>query len=74
MLAGIRVIEMGQNVAGPHAAQILSDLGAEVIKVERPGGEEGRKLGPPFVGDDAATGNDDHAVTDRIDFFEDVRG
>lgn len=54
MLAGIRVIEMGQNVAGPHAAQILADLGAEVIKIERPGGEEGRKLGPPFVGDDPA--------------------
>lgn len=54
MLSGIRVIEMGQNVAGPHAAQILGDLGAEVIKIERPGGEEGRKLGPPFAGDDAA--------------------
>jgi formyl-CoA transferase len=54
MLVGIRVLEMGQNVAGPHAAQILGDLGAEVIKIERPGGEEGRKLGPPFAGDDAA--------------------
>lgn len=54
MLSGIRVIEMGQNVAGPYAAQILADLGAEVIKVERPGGEEGRKLGPPFAGSDPA--------------------
>lgn len=54
MLAGVRVIEMGQNVAGPHAAQILGDLGAEVIKVERPGGEDGRRLGPPFAGEDAA--------------------
>jgi crotonobetainyl-CoA:carnitine CoA-transferase CaiB-like acyl-CoA transferase len=54
MLQGVRVLEMGQNVAGPHAAQILGDLGAEVIKIERPGGEEGRKLGPPFAGDDAA--------------------
>lgn len=54
MLEGIRVLEMGQNVAGPHAAQILGDLGAEVIKIERPGGEEGRKLGPPFAGEDAA--------------------
>lgn len=54
MLAGVRVVEMGQNVAGPHAAQILADLGAEVIKVERPGGEEGRKLGPPFAGEDPA--------------------
>lgn len=54
MLAGVRVVEMGQNVAGPHAAQILGDLGAEVIKVERPGGEDGRRLGPPFAGEDAA--------------------
>jgi formyl-CoA transferase len=54
MLQGIRVLEMGQNVAGPHASQILGDLGAEVIKIERPGGEEGRKLGPPFAGEDAA--------------------
>ncbi|MES2903656.1 MAG: CoA transferase, partial [Pseudomonadota bacterium] len=54
MLAGLRVLELGQNVAGPHASQILADLGAEVIKIERPGGEEGRRLGPPFVGDDAA--------------------
>lgn len=54
MLSGVRIIEMGQNVAGPHAAQILSDLGAEVIKIERPGGEEGRRLGPPFVSDNPA--------------------
>ena len=54
MLAGIRVLEFGQNVAGPYGAAILGDLGAEVIKIEKPGGEEGRKLGPPFSGDDPA--------------------
>ena len=54
MLKGIRVLEFGQNVAAPYAASILADLGAEVIKVEKPGGEEGRKLGPPFSGDDPA--------------------
>jgi crotonobetainyl-CoA:carnitine CoA-transferase CaiB-like acyl-CoA transferase len=54
MLKGVRVLEMGQNVAGPHAGQILADLGADVTKIERPGGDEGRKLGPPFAGDDPA--------------------
>ena len=54
MLAGIRVLELGQNVAAPYASAILADLGAEVIKVEKPGGEEGRKLGPPFAGADPA--------------------
>ena len=54
MLAGIRVLELGQNVAAPYASSILADLGAEVIKIEKPGGEEGRKLGPPFSGADPA--------------------
>lgn len=54
MLAGIRVLELGQNVAAPYASSILADLGAEVVKVEKPGGEEGRKLGPPFAGADPA--------------------
>jgi crotonobetainyl-CoA:carnitine CoA-transferase CaiB-like acyl-CoA transferase len=54
MLTGIRVLEFGQNVAAPYGAAILGDLGAEVIKIEKPGGEEGRKLGPPVSGDDSA--------------------
>lgn len=54
MLSGIRVLELGQNVAAPYASSILADLGAEVIKIEKPGGEEGRKLGPPFAGADPA--------------------
>ena len=54
MLSGIRVLEFGQNVAGPYGASILCDLGAEVIKIEKPGGEDGRKLGPPFSGADPA--------------------
>lgn len=54
MLNGVRIIELGQNLAAPFGASILADLGAEVVKVEKPGGEEGRKLGPPFVGDDPA--------------------
>jgi crotonobetainyl-CoA:carnitine CoA-transferase CaiB-like acyl-CoA transferase len=54
MLSGIRVLELGQNVAAPYASSILADLGAEVVKVEKAGGEEGRKLGPPFAGADPA--------------------
>jgi len=49
-LEGIRVIEIGQNLAGPFAALILGRLGADVIKVERPTtGDDCRGWGPPFV-------------------------
>jgi len=54
-LAGIVVIELGHSVAAPYAGQILSDLGAEVIKVEKPEGDDARKWGPPFVDGAAAT-------------------
>jgi crotonobetainyl-CoA:carnitine CoA-transferase CaiB-like acyl-CoA transferase len=47
-LDGIRVIELARYQAGPRGGMILSDLGAEVIKVERPGGEETRKS-PPMI-------------------------
>ncbi len=50
-LAGIRVVEFGANLAGPFCGQILSDLGAEVIKVERPSGDDCRLWGPPFIDD-----------------------
>ena len=54
-LAGTRVIEIGHSVAAPYAALVLAELGAEVIKVERPGtGDDARGWGPPFVGDTAA--------------------
>lgn len=47
-LAGLRVIDVTTNVAGPFATQILGDLGAEVVKVERPGGgDDTRGWGPP---------------------------
>ena len=49
-LAGYRVIEIGHSVAAPYAALILAELGAEVIKVERPGhGDDARDWGPPFI-------------------------
>jgi crotonobetainyl-CoA:carnitine CoA-transferase CaiB-like acyl-CoA transferase len=48
-LTGIRVIELGENLAGPYATLVLSQLGAEVIKVERPGtGDATRAWAPPF--------------------------
>jgi crotonobetainyl-CoA:carnitine CoA-transferase CaiB-like acyl-CoA transferase len=49
-LAGIRVVELARILAGPWCGQLLADLGAEVIKVERPGpGDDTRHWGPPFV-------------------------
>src|SRR5579862_661769 len=49
-LAGLRVLELARILAGPWAGQILADLGADVIKVERAGaGDDTRAWGPPFV-------------------------
>ena len=49
-LEGIRVIELARILAGPWAGQLLADLGAEVLKIERPGeGDDTRQWGPPFI-------------------------
>lgn len=53
-LAGLVVVEIGQNVAAPVAGQVLADLGAEVIKIEKPEGDDARRWGPPFWEDAAA--------------------
>ena len=46
--AGLVVVELGHSVSAPFAGQILSELGAEVIKVEKPEGDDARRWGPPF--------------------------
>ncbi len=53
-LADVLVVDLTRALAGPHAAMMLGDLGARVIKVESPTGDDTRSWGPPFVGPDDA--------------------
>ncbi|HYI41360.1 MAG TPA: CaiB/BaiF CoA-transferase family protein [Allosphingosinicella sp.] len=54
-LAGLKVVELARILAGPWAGQLLADLGADVVKVERPGtGDDTRHWGPPFAPDGAS--------------------
>ncbi len=76
-LDGIKVIEVGQALAGPLAGVILADMGADVIKIEKPdGGDDARLWGPPFVDGDSvffhATNRNKRSVTLDIKRAEDV--
>ncbi|HYB08717.1 MAG TPA: CoA transferase [Alphaproteobacteria bacterium] len=53
-LAGLKIIDLTRVLGGPYCTQILGDHGADVIKVEPPGGDETRGWGPPFKGDTAS--------------------
>lgn len=53
-LADVRVIDISTSYAGPTATMYLADMGAEVVKVERPGGDDARAWGPPFVDGESA--------------------
>ena len=53
-LRGIKVLDASRILAGPYCAMLLADLGADVIKVEPPAGDETRRWGPPFLGETAA--------------------
>lgn len=57
-LAGLKVLELARVLAGPFAAQVLGDLGADVIKVESPQGDGTRQWGPPWVTRTAADGTE----------------
>ena len=53
-LDGVTVLDCTQVMAGPFCTMLLGDMGAEVIKVEKPEGDDSRRMGPPFIGSESA--------------------
>lgn len=49
LLSGVKVLDLTSSIAGPYATMLLSDFGAEIVKVEKPGGDDARSWGPPFL-------------------------
>ncbi len=69
-LANLRVLDMTRILAGPWCGQMLADLGAEVIKIEKPGsGDDTRSWGPPFLKD-----TQDHPTTEAAYYLAANRG
>ena len=53
-LEGVTVLDCTQVMAGPFCTMLLADMGADVIKVEKPGGDDSRRMGPPFINGESA--------------------